>query len=335
VVWLKPTKGQISIGRKLISERLKDKNIKVDVMECSGLTFFKSFIKILRSDYDFVIGTTHLGLAGGGLIKIFKKIPIIADFVDEYEILLVDTPKLLYPVAFVVILLEKLSLKIADAVVVVPQKRFAEISKDRCKVFKTNLCVDVDKFLFSGSHRAVELLEKNKVKLTKPKIIYVGGFSEIYNLDILIESMKYLPEFQLIMIGGGRLENKLKDLKEKLNLRNVYFLGYQTNDIVAEIMKLGDVGVTLCEVPRQLKIYEYLAAGLRVVVPESVLSSEDFEFAEYCVGAKLDVKDVAEKIKIVMKMPRKRDKRLMKLLEKYNCRRVAEVYEHVIRSIYF
>ncbi|WP_048098133.1 glycosyltransferase [Archaeoglobus sulfaticallidus] len=335
IVWLKPAKGQISIGRKLIAERLRDKNIELDMVECSGFRFFKILLEILSSDYDLVIGTTHLGLVLGGLVKIIKKIPFITDFVDEYELLFTKNPGL-YPIVLAIVLLEELSLKIADAVIVTPQRMFVKLSRDRVMVFKTNLCIDLDKFLYSGhlEDHARKLLERNGIKQKQPKIIYVGGFSEVYNLDILLESMKYLPDFQLIMIGGGRLENKLNDLKKELNLKNVYFLGYLPNDVVAEVMKLCDVGVTLCEVPRQLKIYEYLATGLRVVVPESVLSSKDFEFAEYCTGTKMDARDVAENIKRALSMPRKRDKMLVRLLEKYSCSRVTEKYARVVRILF-
>lgn len=330
IVWLKPAKAQISIDRRLIAECLKDKNIELDVVECST-RIFKNLVEILRADYDLVVGTTHLGLAIGGLVKVFKGIPFIADFVDEYNTL----PKnpVFYPFILAIILLEELSLKIADAVLVIPQSKFVKLSK-RNMVFKTNLCIDLSKFTHTRQKHAKEFLEKSGIKQHLPKIVYVGGFSEIYNLDVLVESMRYLPDFQLIMIGGGKLENKLKDLKERLNLKNVHFLGYLPNDVVAEVMKQCDVGVTLCEIPRQLKIYEYLAAGLNVVVPESVLSSEDFEFAEYCIGTKLDARDVAENIKRALSMPKEKDGRLMGLLEKYDCKKVAEFYSNIIKMVY-
>ncbi|WP_456330145.1 glycosyltransferase, partial [Archaeoglobus sp.] len=256
VAWLKPTKGQISIGRKLISEKLRNKNIQVDVMECSGLRFFKSFIKILRSDYDLVIGTTHLGLAVGGLIKILKNKKFVADFVDKYDVLFVDLKGFRKIFGYIVVLMQKFSLKVADAVVVVPKDIYEELRRKRPMVFKTNLCIELENF--RNARRSKKILEKFKINTEKPKVIYVGGFSEVYNLDLLLKSMKYLPDFQLIMIGGGKLERDLKKLVRDLNLRNVKFLGYLPNEVVAEIMKSCDIGVTLCEIPRQLKIYEYL-----------------------------------------------------------------------------
>jgi|GEM_PF-2259628 glycosyltransferase involved in cell wall biosynthesis len=342
VMWLKPAKGKVSIGRWLISETLKEKGFDVDTVECSGLEILRKFSEQLKSDlksdYSIVIGTTHFGLAIGGLTKILFKKKFIADFVDDYETIFNTIPRFLYPITFTFILLEKLALKVADTVIVIPHENYQEISKFKKDVFKTNLCINLEKFISSDNtlrDYAIELIERNGVDLNKPLVIYVGGFNEIYNLDLLVESMRFLPDIQLVMIGGGKLENKLKDLKEGLNLKNVYFLGYLPNEVIAEVMKLCDVGVTLCGVPRQLKIYEYLASGLKVVVSESVLSSEDFEFAEYCIGVNLDAKDVAEKIKIALKVSRKRNrnKKLMKLLEKYSCRRIAEVYARVIRTL--
>jgi len=331
VVWLKPTKGNISIGRILISEWLIRNGFDVEIYECSWFAIFKVFFKILKEDFDVVIGTTHLGLAIGGLIKILKKKKFVADFVDKYDVLFVDLKGFKKIFGYIVVLLQKFSLKVADAVVVIPKEIYEELRRKRPMVFKTNLCIDLENFRYA--QRSKKILEKFKINNKKPKVIYVGHFSEVYNLDLLLKSMKFLPDFQLIMIGGGKLERDLKKLVRDLNLRNVKFLGYLPNKVVAEIMKSCDVGITLCKIPRQLKIYEYLAADLSVVVPESVLNNGDFEFCDYCIGVKLNPKDISEGIKTAVQTKVRKDNHLMALLEKYSCKIVAEMYKRVIELI--
>ena len=334
ILWLKPRKGNISIDRVLIAKNLS-KKFNIEIIDCSGFAALKTFIYGLREDFDLIIGTTHLGLILGGLLKLKSQKKFIVDYVDPISQLRESTPKYIFPLLYGLIFLEKLVLRIADAVLVVPKYNYKEISKIRSNVHKVNLCIDLDKFLNADKkiiEKARKVLKNAKVNLNNPMIVYTGGFSRIYNLDVLIEVMSYLPDFQLLMIGGGKLEGELKRIKEDMGLRNVFFLGYQPNQLIPGFLKHCVIGITLCEVPRQLKIYEYLAAGLRVIVPESVLTSEDFEFTKYCMGTKLDAKDVADSIRIALKMPKKKY-RLMRLLDKYSCNKIAEVYGKIIRTL--
>ena len=332
ILWLKPTKGNVSIGRYLIAKNLEKSGFKVEILECSGLSIFKALLHALKSDFDVIVGTTHLGLAIGGIIKLLKKKPFLADFVDQFSLLREVTPAYLYPLMYVTILLEKLSLKIADAVVVVPKQDYEKISKKRRDVYKVNLCIDLEKFLNVGEKtvkKAKEILKKAGVNLNKPLIVYVGGFSKIYNLNLLIQAMERLQDFQLIMIGGGELESELKKLTKEKKLNNVFFLGYQPNELIPGFLKLSSVGVTLAEIPRQLKIYEYLASGLSVVVPEAIVRNEDFEFGEYCIGIKLGIESVI----LGIRKASKNNPNCKSKLEKYDCKVVAEIYLKVIKIV--
>lgn len=332
VLWLKPTKRNVSIGRYLIAKSLEKSGLEVEILECSGLGISKAFLYALKSDFDILIGTTHLGLAVGGVIKLLRKKPFLADFVDQFSLLKEVIPVYFYPLMYVTILLEKLSLKIADAVVVVPKQEYEKISKKRNNVYKVNLCIDLENFLNVGEktiEKSKEILKKAGVNLNKPRIVYVGGFSKIYNLDLLIQAMERLPDFQLIMIGGGELENELKKLTEEKRLNNVFFIGYQPNELIPGFLKLSSVGVTLAEIPRQLKIYEYLASGLSVVVPERILHDEDFEFGGNCIGVKLDVESIALGIRGAAK---KTANNLKSKLIRYDCKEVAEIYLKAIKS---
>jgi len=338
VVWLKPTKGSVSIGRNLIADNLRKRGFDVEVFECSGLAVFRIFLKLLKRDFDVIIGTTHLGLAVGGVIKIIKRKPFIADFVDKYDVLFVDLGVMKKILGYIVVMLQKFSLRVADAVIAIPEDIYRELILKRPNVFKTNLCVNLQRFLIVDEtviENAKTVLKNAGVVLNKPVVVYVGGFGRVYNLELLFRAMKLLPDFQLILIGGGPLESSLKSLKRSMNLNNVFFLGYQPNELIPGILKLCDVGVTLAEVPRQLKIYEYLASGLSVVVPESIMDDKDFEFGEYCIPTELNAEKVAMKIKVAnsRKINAKKDRVLRDKLEKYDCKIVNLLYSMVLSRV--
>jgi len=334
IIWLKPTKGYVSIGRQVIAKVLKKYGYDVEIIECSGLRLFKMLPKLLLHDYDAVVGTTHLGLAVGGFLKIVKQKPFIADFVDEYN-MLYSSSQTLAPIIKFIISMEKISLKIADAVVVTPYREYEEIKQFRNNVFKVNLCTDLSKFSNIDSstiYRGIYILKKLKIKFDKPIIVYLGSFNRVYNLELLVRAMEFLSNYQLILIGGGEEEQKLKKLTEELKLNNVFFLGYQPHNIVPGLLSLCDIGITLAEVPRQLKIYEYLAAGLSVVVPKSIFSSTDFDFEEVCIGVELSVESIAEGIRKALKESKSR-LHPTKKLKKYDCEEVAKIYASVLERV--
>ena len=324
VVWLKPEKGMVSIGRKLIAEELGRRGVEVRVIEVS-IRGVRWLAGLLKEDFDAVIGTTHLGLVLGGIIAILRGKPFIADFVDEIDILWKLHGR--NPLVFALILLELVLLRAARSVVVIPMSQRIRTGG---RVFRATLCTDVERFLNVSKRdveNAVGMLVKAGVRVDRPKVVYVGGFNKIYNLDVLLKAMRRLPEFELILIGGGDEEEGLRRLKANLNLTNVHFLGYVPHEHVPAILSACDVGVTLAEVPRQLKIYEYLASGLRVVVPESVANSDEFEFSDYCVGVKVDEEDVANGIRKAVKLGRIS----IGDISHYSCRRIAGVYLKAIR----
>ncbi len=324
VVWLKPEKGMVSIGRILIAEELKRYGIDVKIVEVSPRSLLR-VLRILREDFDLIIGTTHLGLALGGLISVIKGKPFIADFVDEFDILERLHGK--NPIVKTITFLERLSLRIASVRVVIPSSAYNGLPGVS---IRATLCSDVDRFIYLKrrlKERAFEILKKAGVDVERPKVVYLGGFSEVYNLEVLIRAMRYLPEFELILIGGGPIEDDLKRLRDSLRLRNVHFLGYLGHEIVPSILSLCDVGVTLAEIPRQLKIYEYVASGLSLVVPLSVATSEEFEFADRCVAVKIDDEEVAKGIRAAFELGKTPRARVFK----YSCRAVARVYARAIR----
>ena len=63
----------------------------------------------------------------------------------------------------------------------------------------------------------------------RPTILWVGRIKKYKNLDHLLKAYKIVkqevPDAQLIIIGTGDQEQKIKELARKLELRDAYFLG--------------------------------------------------------------------------------------------------------------
>lgn len=128
---------------------------------------------------------------------------------------------------------------------------------------------------------------------TKKILLYQGGFLEDRNLEVLVESSKYLDENNiLVMLGYSFLEDKLKNLAKKLGLLNnkVYFM-----ERVAQKELLNyTAGATMGVIPypdidlntrfcTPNKMFEFITAGIPIVANERLITVSNF-FKTYSIG---------------------------------------------------
>lgn len=99
-------------------------------------------------------------------------------------------------------------------------------------------------------------------------ITYVGKFTEIKGIDILIKAVTlYDSDNTLtVLVGDGKLLKKLKDITKILEAKNVVFLGNQPHDVICDLYNIADVSV----VPSRseafgLVVIEALACGIPVI----------------------------------------------------------------------
>lgn len=109
-------------------------------------------------------------------------------------------------------------------------------------------------------------------------LIYQGTLSDSRGLSETITAFSMLPEEQkhrtlLIFVGTGPAETNLERQAIELGLtESVRFLGMKQHDDVMKILRASDIGVSpLPDYPwwrmsSPLKVYEYCAAGLLLVV---------------------------------------------------------------------
>jgi glycosyltransferase involved in cell wall biosynthesis len=134
----------------------------------------------------------------------------------------------------------------------------------------------------------------------KKIILYQGHFRPGRGLENLIDSLPQVPEAQLVLIGGGELEEKLRRRIEKCQLKDrVIFAGYIATDQLISATACADLGIALFE-PTSInyayalpnKFFEYIMAGIPVLA--SNIDTFQTYIDEYKVGLTVDPFNVGE-----------------------------------------
>lgn len=125
----------------------------------------------------------------------------------------------------------KLILKFLEKYTYTRKKVVIFSSKEEKEVFKSELNVDSENYLIIPQGVTINQITEKKVYDLKQKfpginILYVGRFSKVKNIDLLIRSIKDL-NVNLILVGSGEEESKLKSLVFELGLqKKVFFEGF-------------------------------------------------------------------------------------------------------------
>lgn len=149
-----------------------------------------------------------------------------------------------------------------------------------------------------------------KTTLNTKIIIYQGALNVGRGIELLINSMAYLENVQLQIIGSGDIENELKTLTKQLNLSNkVVFLGKIIPEELQYITPNADLGVSLEEdlglsyrycLPN--KIFDYIQAEIPILIadlPEMNAIVKNYQVGEILVER--NPKSLALQIKTLLK----------------------------------
>ncbi|MCK4980570.1 MAG: glycosyltransferase family 4 protein, partial [Candidatus Delongbacteria bacterium] len=101
-------------------------------------------------------------------------------------------------------------------------------------------------------------------------VSFVGKFTDFKGIDILIKAAKIvtekIPRIAFALAGDGALRKDMELLGLDLALNNIYFLGHQDQDSVADLYNLAEVSVVPSRIePFGLVAIEALACGTPVV----------------------------------------------------------------------
>lgn len=131
----------------------------------------------------------------------------------------------------------------------------------------------------------------------KKIILYQGALNVGRGLELIIETMLFLENTILVIIGDGDIINQLKQKTTNLNLdNNIYFLGKLTPKKLQKITPLADLGISIEEdlglnyryaLPN--KIFDYIQAEVPILVsdlPEMKRIAIDYKVGEVIVNRK-------------------------------------------------
>ena len=129
-----------------------------------------------------------------------------------------------------------LSPKLSDYVI--------RMGADRNRVELLPFGVDMKKF--NQNVDADELRGKLRIAQDDKVIVYVGTLFEFSGLDLYLRRfpavLKEFPEAKLVIVGGGALFEKLKELVVDLRLtENVILTGFQPFDMMPQYINLADM----------------------------------------------------------------------------------------------
>lgn len=146
------------------------------------------------------------------------------------------------------------------------KEKYFEI-KDKSKMKYVPNGIDLD--FFKAADRC---LPQELEDIPMPRVIYVGAIDDWFDVDLVHYCAKNLPNYSFIIIGPEH-----KDLSLLRKLKNVHILGAISYDKIPAFLYNSQVGIIPFNVKdypdlvnsiNPLKMYEYLACGLKVVSVE-------------------------------------------------------------------
>lgn len=171
-------------------------------------------------------------------------------------------------------ILEGYLIKRVDKVITVNESISCELSK-RYSIEKPEIVMNVPPLSWSVFEEKDKLL-RNLLKVKKDHIliIYTGSFTFNRGLEKIIESLTYLPNCHLVLLGYGseKYKDALSILSKKIGVDNRFsFFGPVHSEHVIKYVSEADIGIVPIEnsclsyyycLPN--KFFEYLLAGLPI-----------------------------------------------------------------------
>ena len=201
-----------------------------------------------------------------------KRIPYVFDFRDNYSFL--HRRDYAYRNLGTVRLLERMLPRRADQVITVDdlRRRFclqAGVQADRLRLIPNG----ADSELFRPGPSDPGLLAEFGL-FGRRVILYSGKINRSLDLHNVVQAMQEVirshPDTSLLLVGDGTALVQLKDLSAKLELmKHVVFAGYQPFADIPALIRAADGCVYPLRSVAALSIFEYMACGKPVVVPNA------------------------------------------------------------------
>lgn len=164
------------------------------------------------------------------------------------------------------------------------------------------------------------LVKENNIKIDRFKIVHIGHLRKNQGLETLIYAMKdvikIVPNAHLCIIGGGPLEESLKNQVKKMKLgKHIEFTGFLPNYSDAE-KYLEDSGIGVAPYDNNKNSFtrytdpgkpkDYLANGIPVVITKVPQVAYEIEKRQCGIAVEYSRKNIADAIVKILTMPQDR-----------------------------
>lgn len=133
---------------------------------------------------------------------------------------------------------------------------------------------------FFPHEKNMDIAKQFGVDTEKFNVIHFGSMGTANGLKYIIDAAKVLQDkgvedVNIVFMGGGATEPKLKKMVEEQELKNVQFLGNHPMSTLAEVVNLCDVSITsflnlpILKTNSPNKMFDSLSAGKPIIVNSS------------------------------------------------------------------
>ncbi|GHU68125.1 glycosyltransferase WbuB [Bacteroidia bacterium] len=208
----------------------------------------------LAKDIDLIFATSTPPIQGAmiALLKKIKKVLFVYNLQDIFPDSLVSTG-ITNNNSFIWRLgrkIENFTYKNADKIIVISedfrQNILAKgVPADKIEVIynwvNENEVVDI-------SRENNKLFEKYGLDKSKFYITYCGNIGLTQNMDMLLEiaqELRTVPDIQFVLIGGGVYTNKVLEIIENKQIKNVLIVPFQPYEDISHVFSLGNIGLIM------------------------------------------------------------------------------------------
>lgn len=273
----------------------------------------KTFVKLLKSDFDIIHGHSNGSISLMGLIiaKI-KRVP----FVYTYHTMIQDYSHYILRGLVSPNIIRKISratCNLCDVVIAPSEKAKKELMVQKIKkpVIVVPYGIETKNFQIEKS----DFLRK-KLKIAKDQkiLLYAGRLGKEKSIDLLIYAFNFIlkssPKTHFVIIGKGPEYTYLKSLTERLKVnKNVHFLGAIEPKRMPIFYNSADIFVFSSKTETQgLVVLEAMASGLPVVAVKDLAIESVIKNKESGILVDNDVIKFAEEVLRLLKNKKERDR---------------------------
>ena len=107
-------------------------------------------------------------------------------------------------------------------------------------------------------------------KIINPKFISIRSLEPLYNIRLILEAFNFIikdfPEASLIILGDGTRKKELTDYARQLQLKNIQFKGYVSNETIFEYLADSDIMINSPVIDNMpISLLEAFLSGVLVI----------------------------------------------------------------------